>query len=230
MADLEIIAIHDIGEVRPGDDLANLIAAADDADLCDGDCLVITQKVVSKAEGRLVDIDPTDPLSHKPLVEASRFASCAARRTHHLQTEHGFVCANAGIDLSNVSGVRPPAAGRQRRSARIAIAYGPGTATTSPSSSATPLVAPGVAVSPMSPSVAPVSGPSPTCEEPPTHSARAHGHRGRGGRRDRRRRGPRDGQSQRCRRRDRPRPRSRVVRARFGRRRDRSRSRRRSFR
>ena len=70
MADLEIIAIHDIGEVRPGDDLANLIAAADDADLRDGDCLVITQKVVSKAEGRLVDIDPNDPLSHKPLVEA----------------------------------------------------------------------------------------------------------------------------------------------------------------
>ena len=70
MADLEIIAIHDIGEVRPGDDLAELIAAADDAHLQDGDCLVITQKVVSKAEGRLVDIDPTDPLSHKPLVEA----------------------------------------------------------------------------------------------------------------------------------------------------------------
>ena len=47
MADLEIIAIHDIGEVRPGDDLAELIAAADDAHLQDGDCLVITQKVVS---------------------------------------------------------------------------------------------------------------------------------------------------------------------------------------
>ena len=103
MADLEIIAIHDIGEVRPGDDLAELIAAADDAHLQDGDCLVITQKVVSKAEGRLVDIDPTDPLSHKPLVEAESVR--VLRRRGELiisQTEHGFVCANAGIDLSNV--------------------------------------------------------------------------------------------------------------------------------
>ncbi len=103
MADLEIIAIHDIGEVRPGDDLAELIAAADDAHLQDGDCLVITQKVVSKAEGRLVDIDPTDPLSHKPLVEAESVR--ILRRRGELiisQTEHGFVCANAGIDLSNV--------------------------------------------------------------------------------------------------------------------------------
>ena len=103
MADLEIIAIHDIGEVRPGDDLAELIVAADDAHLQDGDCLVITQKVVSKAEGRLVDIDPTDPLSHKPLVEAESVR--ILRRRGELiisQTEHGFVCANAGIDLSNV--------------------------------------------------------------------------------------------------------------------------------
>ena len=103
MADLEIIAIHDIGEVRPGDDLAELIAAADDADLHDGDCLVITQKVVSKAEGRLVDIDPDDPLSHKPLVEQESVR--ILRRRGELiisQTEHGFVCANAGIDLSNV--------------------------------------------------------------------------------------------------------------------------------
>ena len=109
MADLEIIAIHDIGEVRPGDDLAELIAAADDAHLQDGDCLVITQKVVSKAEGRLVDIDPTDPLSHKPLVEAESVR--ILRRRGELiisQTEHGFVCANAGIDLSNVERVRPP--------------------------------------------------------------------------------------------------------------------------
>ena len=69
MSELRVIPIHDIGEVRPGDDLAELIAGADDADLRDGDCLVITQKVVSKAEGRLVEVDPEDPLSHKPLVE-----------------------------------------------------------------------------------------------------------------------------------------------------------------
>ena len=173
MADLEIIAIHDIGEVRPGDDLAELIAAADDAHLQDGDCLVITQKVVSKAEGRLVDIDPTDPLSHKPLVEAESVR--ILRRRGELiisQTEHGFVCANAGIDLSNVergqAALLPIDSDRSARG--FGIVFGPDMATTSPSSSATPLVARGVAVSPTSPSVAPVFGPSPTCEEPPTHS------------------------------------------------------------
>jgi coenzyme F420-0:L-glutamate ligase/coenzyme F420-1:gamma-L-glutamate ligase len=99
---LEIIPVTGIGEVRPGDDLADLIIAAD-TEILDGDCLVITQKVVSKAENRLVEIDPDDPLSHKPLVE--RESVRILRRRGELiisQTEHGFVCANAGIDLSNV--------------------------------------------------------------------------------------------------------------------------------
>ena len=103
MSDLQILAVHDIGEIRPGDDLAEAIAAARDAELQDGDCLVITQKVVSKAEGRLVDIDPTDPLSHKPLVEQESVR--ILRRRGELiisETKHGFVCANAGVDLSNV--------------------------------------------------------------------------------------------------------------------------------
>ena len=80
----------------------------------------------------------------------------------------------------------------------------------------------------MSPSVAPVSGPSLTCEEPPTHSANSWSPRSRWSTRSPPPR-PRDGQSQRCRRCDRSWPRSRVVRARFGRRRNRSRPRRRSF-
>ncbi len=103
MSDLEILAIRGIGEVQPGDDLADLIGTAEDAELRDGDCLVITQKVVSKAENRMVDIDPDDPLSHKPLVEAESVR--ILRRRGELiisQTRHGFVCANAGIDLSNV--------------------------------------------------------------------------------------------------------------------------------
>ncbi|GJM39278.1 MAG: hypothetical protein DHS20C19_26450 [Acidimicrobiales bacterium] len=102
MSGLEIIPMHGIGEVRPGDDLADLIIAAD-TEVHDRDCLVITQKVVSKAENRLVDIDPSDPLSHKPLVE--RESVRILRRRGELiisETEHGFVCANAGIDLSNV--------------------------------------------------------------------------------------------------------------------------------
>lgn len=102
MTALEILPVTGIGEVRPGDDLADLIIAAD-TEILDGDCLVVTQKVVSKAENRLVDIDPDDPLSHKPLVE--RESVRVLRRRGELiisQTSHGFVCANAGIDLSNV--------------------------------------------------------------------------------------------------------------------------------
>lgn len=102
MTALEILPVTGIGEVRPGDDLADLIIGAD-TEILDGDCLVVTQKVVSKAENRLVDIDPDDPLSHKPLVE--RESVRVLRRRGELiisQTTHGFVCANAGIDLSNV--------------------------------------------------------------------------------------------------------------------------------
>ena len=67
------------------------------------DVLVVTQKIVSKAEGRLVPIDATDPLSHKQLVEDE--AVRIVRRRGDLiitETKHGFVCANSGIDLSNV--------------------------------------------------------------------------------------------------------------------------------
>jgi len=59
--------------------------------------------VVSKAEGRLVEIDPHDPSSHRPLVEAE--AVRVLRRRGDLimtETRHGFVCANSGVDLSNV--------------------------------------------------------------------------------------------------------------------------------
>jgi len=104
---LDIFGIEGIGEIRPGDDLAAIIAAAaaagDGTALADGDVLVVTQKIVSKAENQLVAIDPNDPLSHKPLVEAESVR--ILRRRGELiisETKHGFVCANAGIDLSNV--------------------------------------------------------------------------------------------------------------------------------
>ena len=86
-------------EVCAGDDLAGMIAEA--ADLVDGDVLVVTQKVVSKAEDRLMDVDPE--LGHKPIVEAESVR--VLRRRGDLviaETSHGFVCANAGVDLSNV--------------------------------------------------------------------------------------------------------------------------------
>ena len=102
MSDLEIIAVEGIAEVRPGDDLAALILASG-AEIQDRDCLVITQKVVSKAEDRLVAVDPDDPLSHKPLVEGESVRILRRRGDLIIsETSHGFVCANAGIDLSNV--------------------------------------------------------------------------------------------------------------------------------
>ena len=107
MSRLEVFGIDGIGEIRPGDDLAGLIAAAaaqgDGTALADGDVLVVTQKVVSKAEGMLEAVDPNDPLSHKAIVE--RESVRIVRRRGDLiisETKHGFICANAGIDLSNV--------------------------------------------------------------------------------------------------------------------------------
>ena len=107
MTRLEVFGVEGIGEIRPRDDLAGLIATAaaagDGTALRDGDVVVVTQKVVSKAEDRLVRVDPDDPLSHKPLVEAES-ARILRRRGDLIisETRHGFVCANAGIDLSNV--------------------------------------------------------------------------------------------------------------------------------
>jgi coenzyme F420-0:L-glutamate ligase/coenzyme F420-1:gamma-L-glutamate ligase len=104
---LTIWGVEGIGEVHPGDQLGELIADAcagpPNGPLADGDVLVVTQKVVSKAEGRLVAIDPDDPLSHKGLVESE--AVRVVRRRGDLvitETRHGFICANSGIDLSNV--------------------------------------------------------------------------------------------------------------------------------
>ena len=98
---IELIPISGLPEVKPGDVLAELIAAA--AEIREGDVVVVTQKIVSKAEDRLVAVDPDDPLSHKALVEAE--AVRILRRRGDLimtETKHGFICANAGVDLSNV--------------------------------------------------------------------------------------------------------------------------------
>jgi coenzyme F420-0:L-glutamate ligase/coenzyme F420-1:gamma-L-glutamate ligase len=70
----------------------------------DGDVLVVTQKVVSKAEGRIVEIDAADPRAKRALAE-SESVRVLRRRDDLLITEtrHGFVCANAGVDFSNVA-------------------------------------------------------------------------------------------------------------------------------
>ena len=103
---LSIIPIAGIGEIRPGDELASLIAdaaVAQDTPLLDGDCLVVTQKVVSKAENRLVPLDPLDLDARRALIE-SESVRIVRRRGDLIisETRHGFVCANAGVDLSNV--------------------------------------------------------------------------------------------------------------------------------
>jgi coenzyme F420-0:L-glutamate ligase/coenzyme F420-1:gamma-L-glutamate ligase len=103
---LSILPIGGIAEIRPGDELAELIADAATAQqtpLADGDCLVVTQKVVSKAEGRLVPLDPLDLDARRRLVESESVRIVRRRGDLTIsETAHGFVCANAGIDLSNV--------------------------------------------------------------------------------------------------------------------------------
>jgi coenzyme F420-0:L-glutamate ligase/coenzyme F420-1:gamma-L-glutamate ligase len=130
MARLEVFAVEGIGEVGRGDDLAGAVChavAAMGERLLDGDVVVVTQKVVSKAEGAMARVDPDDPLSHKPLVESESVR--VLRRRGDLvisETRHGFVCANAGIDLSNVArgwaALLPEDPDRSARRIRDAIA------------------------------------------------------------------------------------------------------------
>jgi coenzyme F420-0:L-glutamate ligase/coenzyme F420-1:gamma-L-glutamate ligase len=110
---LTLYPVTGIGEIRPGADLATVLAevlAPADRRSCpvpgglsDGDVLVVTQKVVSKAEGRIVTVDADDPEAKRALVESE--AVRIVRRRGDLvitETRHGFICANAGVDLSNV--------------------------------------------------------------------------------------------------------------------------------
>ncbi|HEY7137754.1 MAG TPA: coenzyme F420-0:L-glutamate ligase [Acidimicrobiia bacterium] len=129
MTPLTLIPVEGIPEVRPGDALATLIAdaaQAQDTPLCDGDCVVVTQKVVSKAEDRLVPLDADDLAARRELVE-SESVRILRRRGDLLisETRHGFVCANAGVDLSNVddgwAALLPLDADRSARRIRDAI-------------------------------------------------------------------------------------------------------------
>jgi coenzyme F420-0:L-glutamate ligase / coenzyme F420-1:gamma-L-glutamate ligase len=105
-----VFPVGGIGEVTPGTDLAALIVRAlapadpDGPELANGDVVVVTQKVVSKAEGRLVELDHGDPMAKAALVEQESVR--VLRRRGDLvisETRHGFICANAGVDLSNVA-------------------------------------------------------------------------------------------------------------------------------
>jgi coenzyme F420-0:L-glutamate ligase/coenzyme F420-1:gamma-L-glutamate ligase len=99
---ISVLPLEGIPEVRPGDDLAALLGDAVEraGGLEEGDVLVVSQKVVSKAEGRLEQTD-----DHVQVI--LREARAVRRRRDELviaETEHGFVCASAGVDRSNTPG------------------------------------------------------------------------------------------------------------------------------
>jgi coenzyme F420-0:L-glutamate ligase / coenzyme F420-1:gamma-L-glutamate ligase len=101
-AALSVLPVTGLDEITRGDDLAALIAAR--VVLLDGDVVVVTQKIVSKAEGCVVALDHDDPAARERLIESESVR--VLRRRGDLiisETRHGFVCANAGVDLSNVS-------------------------------------------------------------------------------------------------------------------------------
>jgi coenzyme F420-0:L-glutamate ligase/coenzyme F420-1:gamma-L-glutamate ligase len=121
VSEIRIIPITGVGEVITGDDLALLIATgAGDGAFQDGDVIVVTQKVVSKAEGRIV------PATDKDSAIASESTEILRRTPGGMVisvTRHGFVCANAGVDSSNIDGehiallpVDPDASARRLRS------------------------------------------------------------------------------------------------------------------
>jgi coenzyme F420-0:L-glutamate ligase / coenzyme F420-1:gamma-L-glutamate ligase len=104
---ITLVPVEGIPEVQPWDELADLILAAltlAGAQLEDYDVVVVTQKVVSKAEGRLVPLDPGDLVARRQLVLSESTRVLREREGLIIsETRHGFVCANAGIDLSNVA-------------------------------------------------------------------------------------------------------------------------------
>ena len=103
---LHILPVHGIGEAVYGDDVASLILgglASSAIELADRDIVVITHKIVSKAEGRVVDLADDGPDGHRYLVEEEAVSILRRRGTLVIaETRHGFVCANAGVDRSNV--------------------------------------------------------------------------------------------------------------------------------
>lgn len=120
---ITLTAVRDIPEVHPGDDLVQIILdglARESLTLEDGDVVVVTQKIVSKAEGCLVDLSAVtpspravelaaavgkDPRLVKVILRESRGVIRQREGVLIMETRHGWICANAGVDRSNVAGV-----------------------------------------------------------------------------------------------------------------------------
>ena len=98
---ITVTPVSGLPEIAAGTNIGALLAGL--ADLESGDIVVVTQKVVSKAEGRLVEVDPSDADAKRRLAESE--AVRVLRRRGDLvitETRHGFICANSGVDLSNI--------------------------------------------------------------------------------------------------------------------------------
>ena len=145
---LQILPVLGIGDIAPGSDLSTVIGKALDAQgtpLTDGDIVVVTQKVVSKAEGCLVQLDDVEPSAlaiewANQWDKDPRVVELVLRQSRRIvrmdrgviisETHHGFVCANAGVDLSNVGGDRAtllptdPDASAERLRAGLSLASG----------------------------------------------------------------------------------------------------------
>ena len=106
MRSLEIFALDGVGEINRGDDLVEVFFNALDAGshrLEHRDVVIVTSKVISKSEGRVVDFDGTD--EHRERLIAQESTRILRRRgpLRITETPHGFVNANAGIDQSNTA-------------------------------------------------------------------------------------------------------------------------------
>ena len=113
---VEISPLPGLPEFKPGDDIARAIIEAVRAPLREGDIFVVAQKIVSKAEGRIVRLDQIAPSEQARLWaeqwnKDARIVELTLRESKRIvrmergviiaETHHGFVCANAGIDVSN---------------------------------------------------------------------------------------------------------------------------------
>jgi coenzyme F420-0:L-glutamate ligase/coenzyme F420-1:gamma-L-glutamate ligase len=119
--EIKIIGLTGIPVIRSGDSLTEIIlvtAQRQGVKISDGDVIVITQKIISKAEGRLINLDEVSPSSlaleiAKQTSKDPRYVDVILKETKNIikitnkvlimETKHGFVCANAGVDRSNVS-------------------------------------------------------------------------------------------------------------------------------
>ena len=138
MTELRVMPLEGMPEVEEGADLGALVAAA--ASLEDGDVVVVAQKIVSKAEGRVVrlaDLEPSEVARSLAADEDPRRLEAILRESARIvrsrpplviaETRHGFVCASAGVDASNApeAGMlvllpRDPDASAERLRARLA--------------------------------------------------------------------------------------------------------------